>query len=177
MIPPQNIILGGLSQGCAMALFVLLSLDFPVSSFFGLSGWLPFRDDIMELINDDGPGSGTEVGEVVIFGEDGDNDGKDDSPPPIQALNLVRDILSMDKIDSRDTIDGYNYPNLATPVFLGHGREDAKVNCGLGEDAATALQTLGMEVTWRCYPELGHWYKIPDEIDEIVEFITGKMAT
>ncbi|KIW70475.1 hypothetical protein PV04_02742 [Phialophora macrospora] len=57
-----------------------------------------------------------------------------------------------------------------------HGAEDPKIKCSLGKEAADTLQMLGMDVTWRCYPELGHWYKIPEEIDDIAEYLTGKLT-
>ena len=38
------------------------------------------------------------------------------------------------------------------------------------------LRALGYEVVWKLYPGLGHWYKIPDEIDDIVEFIRGSVG-
>ena len=167
-VPPANIILGGLSQGCAMALFALLSLEFSVGCFIGLSGWLPFRNDIMDLVSYDGPSSEKEEDEVSVFGEDSDNDGRDESPP-VQAVNLVRDILSMGKINSSS--NSRENSSLATPVFLGHGKEDLKIKCSFGTEAVNTLNILGIDVTWRCYSELGHWYKIPDEIDDIVEYL------
>jgi predicted esterase len=174
-IPPQNIILGGLSQGCAMALFVLLSLDFSVGCFIGLSGWLPFCKDILELISYDRPSSEKDEDEDPVFGEDSDKDGSDESPP-IQAINLVRDILSMGKIDTKRSSHSPENLSLTTPVFLGHGKEDLKIKCSLGEEAVNVLKTLGMDVTWRCYSELGHWYKIPDEIDDVVEYLMRKLT-
>ncbi|RMZ88871.1 hypothetical protein DV736_g3908, partial [Chaetothyriales sp. CBS 134916] len=167
-ILPHHVVLGGLSQGCAMAVFVLLSLDFPIGGFVGLSGWLPFRYDIMELI-----GSGAAD---PVFSEDSDDGGKGESPAPIQAVNLVRDILSKDDIDTENLNHTHENLGLATPVFLGHGAEDPKIKCSLGKEAADTLQMLGMDVTWRCYPELGHWYKIPEEIDDIVEYLKGKLT-
>lgn len=174
-VSPQNIVLGGLSQGCAMALFVLLSLDYSIGCFIGLSGWLPFCNDIMELVSYDGPSSENEEDEVPVFGEDCDDDGRDESPP-IQAINLVRDILSMGKIDTKHSTRSRENLSLATPVFLGHGSEDLKIKCTLGEDAVDALKTLGMDVMWRCYLDLGHWYKVPDEIDDIVDYLMGKLT-
>lgn len=167
-ILPHHVVLGGLSQGCAMAVFMLLSLDFPIGGFVGLSGWLPFRYDILELI-----GSGAAD---AVFGEDSDDSGKGESSAPIQAVNLVRDILSKDDIDTENPNHARENLGLATPVFLGHGAADPKTKCSLGKEAADTLQMLGMDVTWRCYPELGHWYKIPEEIDDMVEYLTGKLT-
>ncbi|KAF1933495.1 alpha/beta-hydrolase [Didymella exigua CBS 183.55] len=46
----ERIILG-ISQGCAVALWALLSADVCIGGFFGLCGWLPSAD---ELVNDHG---------------------------------------------------------------------------------------------------------------------------
>ncbi|KAF2181622.1 hypothetical protein K469DRAFT_537125, partial [Zopfia rhizophila CBS 207.26] len=51
-LPPGKIILGGLSQGCAMSLLVLLSLEFPLYAYISMSGWLPSRGDIDAIISD-----------------------------------------------------------------------------------------------------------------------------
>jgi len=122
----------------------------------------------MELI-------GSRVADLV-FSEDGDDSGKGESPAPIQAVNLVRDILSKDDIDTDNLNHARENLGLATPVFLGHGAEDPKIKYSLGKEAADTLQMLGMDVRGRCYPELGHWYKIPEEIDDIVEYLTGKLT-
>ncbi|EHK96390.1 hypothetical protein M7I_7889 [Glarea lozoyensis 74030] len=61
---------------------------------------------------------------------------------------------------------------LKTPVFLGHGKGDEKVKIGLGRDVVGLGRGLGMDVRWVEYEE-GHWYKVPDEIDDIVGFLRG----
>lgn len=49
----ENIILGGLSQGCAMGLVCLLSMAFPIpiGGFIGMSGGFPFMNDIDGLLS------------------------------------------------------------------------------------------------------------------------------
>lgn len=49
-MPKERIIVAGISQGCAIALYTLLSTDARVGGFFGLCGWLPLAD---ELVKDD----------------------------------------------------------------------------------------------------------------------------
>lgn len=65
---------------------------------------------------------------------------------------------------------------LMMPLFLGHGENDEKIKYSLGEEAAQTLSSLGMQVTWKGYPGLGHWYKIPEEIDDILEFLQTKVG-
>lgn len=168
-IRPENIILGGLSQGCAMALFVLLSLDFPLGGFVGMSGWLPFRKDIDEVVCSVDSGGGEDIGGFSFDREEEDIE----EIVSVQAVNLVRNILSMDQI----AVERSNArpPCLRTPVFLGHGDNDEKVNCKLGKEAARTLLALEMDVTWKSYCDFGHWYKVPDEIDDILAFLHSKL--
>ncbi|KFY01563.1 hypothetical protein V490_00852 [Pseudogymnoascus sp. VKM F-3557] len=156
-ISKENIVLGGLSQGCAMSLAILLSLEFPLGGYFGMSGWLPFRDDIEDVVapvgKEDDPFAADETdGEAL--------------EPQLMALSLVRDILSVDAVTPST-----ERTSLTTPVLLCHGEDDEKVKCRLGQEAAQSLSSLGMDVTWKCYSGLGHWYKIPDEMDDIFEFL------
>lgn len=67
--------------------------------------------------------------------------------------------------------------DLQTPVFLGHGSADPKVSVCLGQRMASALSDeFGMDVTWKAYQDFGHWYKVPDEIDDAVEFLRTKVG-
>ncbi|KFY34895.1 hypothetical protein V494_06387 [Pseudogymnoascus sp. VKM F-4513 (FW-928)] len=161
-IPKENIVLGGLSQGCAMSLAVLLSLECPLGGYFGMSGWLPFREDIVDVVAP----VGEEDDPFADEGEDGEV-----LEPALMAVSLVRDILSVDSgAPSKERT------SLTTPVLLCHGEDDEKVKCNLGKEASQCLFSLGMPVTWKCYPGLGHWYKIPDEIDDIFEFLEAKLS-
>ncbi|KAI1101059.1 hypothetical protein F4804DRAFT_335665 [Jackrogersella minutella] len=58
-----------------------------------------------------------------------------------------------------------------TPIFLGHGDADEKKPPRFGKAAMQTMEAAGYDVVWKLYQGLGHWYKIPDEIDDIVDFI------
>jgi predicted esterase len=63
---------------------------------------------------------------------------------------------------------------LATPVFLGHGVDDAVVDVELGRRAHEVLADVGFQVAWKEYSgaELeGHWLKAPEQIDDIASFL------
>lgn len=174
-VPRENIILGGLSQGCAMALVCLLAIDFSIGGFVGMSGWLPFRNEIGELVKagDDGDS------EDDSFGSDDDNpfassdcDEPEAQDPVVKVLRHVRELLSLSSLGSPTRTESA----ILTPVFLGHGDADEKINPSLGEDASQILSSIGFQVDWKSYIGQGHWYKIPDEIDDIVEFIRTKAA-
>lgn len=158
-IPKEKIVLGGLSQGCAMSLTILLSLEFPIGGYFGMSGRLPFREDIEDVV------APVEEEDDPFADDEADGEALE---PQLMAVSLVRDILSVDTVTLSSELT-----SLTTPVLLCHGEEDEKVKCKLGKEAAECLSSLGMQVTWKCYPGLGHSYKIPDEIDDIFEFLEG----
>lgn len=171
IVPPQNIILGGLSQGCAMALFLLLSLEFPIGGFVGMSGWLPFEEDLGEIVGLGGTEDGETEAGLVTFRDDEDERNNDAF---LQAVDLTRDVLSMGETNAASVTR--NHTCLGTPIFLGHGKKDDKINCKFGEGAAKTLASLGLDVTWKCYPELGHGYGVPDEIDDILRFLRDTLA-
>jgi predicted esterase len=165
LVPYDRIFLGGLSQGCAMSLSVLLSLDRPLGGFVGMSGWLPFQQDIAELINEDGQ----DEGDDNPFGAD-ENETHPPLHPMITAANFQRQILSTEPLEQSSD----DKTALLTPIFIGHGEADEKVHCRLGHDAVQTIRAVGMDVTWKVYPGQGHWYKIPEEIEDILQFLRLK---
>lgn len=179
----QRVVIGGLSQGCAAALHILLSFEgqIAMAGFVGMSGWLPFREtldpSVMDAEDEDG-------GNDDIFGSDACDDAEELVEPggvqgrraagqrvvPLPELqrtaaNTARDIASLPPLSAAQAVTFSG-----TPVFLGHGRNDEKVSVELGRQARHALEALGCKVCWRDYDE-GHWYKVPEEIDDIVEFL------
>lgn len=157
-IPPSNIVLGGLSQGCATSLSVLLSLDYRIGGFVGISGFLPFRDDLDEAVEE------AVVDEDDPFSGDGDREHQD---PAVKAVIFERDLLCLPPLEKPDRESTAH----STPIFLGHGSADEKVPCSLGEAMAATLEKADYKVELKVYHGLGHWYKIPDEIDDIVQFL------
>lgn len=47
----QNIILAGISQGCATAIFTLLTSGWGVGGLVGLAGWLPMAEEMVRVMN------------------------------------------------------------------------------------------------------------------------------
>lgn len=172
-IPRQNIVLGGLSQGCAMALICLIAFERPIGGFVGMSGWLPFQ---IEIETRAAAGDGVELNDVVLGGTnercsvsaEADTEKKDHGRSLTNGIDYVRELLQLDNVsDGAPTV-------LSTPIFLGHGEADEKIKVTLGEAAHHTMGRLGFDVEWRVYAGQGHWYKIPDEIDDVVAFVDVK---
>ncbi len=158
-VPPRNLVLGGLSQGCAMALAVLLSLEHPVGGFVGMSGWCPYESGIHMVLED--------LGDDDFDPFSRDDDAGQAQGKPVKAQTFERELLCLEAVDE-PAMERTAY---RTAVFLGHGEADEQVPVRLGEAAAAVVRAAGYTVHWKCYKEQGHWYKLPDEIDDIIEFI------
>ncbi|KAL1881603.1 hypothetical protein Plec18167_003200 [Paecilomyces lecythidis] len=122
---------------------------------------------------------------------DGDSDdsdsvaGTEESSRTISAINHVRDILDLPPLLSTGEKENptscstthASISYLRTPVFLGHGAADPKVSVRLGEQMVQLLAgPLDMDVTWKRYEDFGHWYKVPDEIDDLIDFLRTKVG-
>jgi len=186
----RKVILGGLSQGCAMSLHISLNYDPSeverasdeggppsLGGYIGMSGWLPFAENISSAAVP-AKEDGQDADDTDPFGSadcPDDDEGVDDSVQArqLRAANFARDIVDLDPLDK----DEQPVPSFASvPYLLGHGTADEKVSVRLGEQARDVLLQLGLDVTWRAYQEFGHWYKEPDEIDDIVKFLREKVG-
>jgi hypothetical protein len=103
----KQIILGGLSHGCAMALSLMLCLDITLGGVIGMSGWLSFERDMtdhlnsqLDPINDDSTEEGVQSTSCDVI---------------VEALQMQRDALSIE-CNNTDKIK----TTLSTPVFIGH---------------------------------------------------------
>ncbi len=147
-----KVVLMGISQGGAIGMLTLLSqggLGKPLGAFVGTSTWLPFAANISRCLAKDE--SGQEVG-----------DKGPDSSNPSDAF--VRGLVpSWDR-----------FAAARIPILLGHGVDDPVVEVELGRQARETLAGVGLEAEWREYSgaELdGHWFKAPEQIDDIAEFL------
>jgi predicted esterase len=168
-----NVIVGGLSQGAAQALHVLLSYDDggkgSLGGYVGMSGWLPFHEELMGLVS-------SWPGNKLRAGDDGDSSVTDaGSHIPlnlrVQAVNFTRQsILRMPPLKPDQ------YPgSLKTPIWLGHGAIDWTVKLEYGQQAATTMEKLGWDVTWKAYDDLEHWFA-PYELEDIATFLRDRVG-
>ncbi|TGJ83797.1 hypothetical protein E0Z10_g4946 [Xylaria hypoxylon] len=133
----QNIILAGVSQGCATAIQTLL--NFPVSelrrgdnrlcAFIGFSGWMSLKEG---------------------------------------SVQECREVLGLQRSEPSDEL----YSN--TPVFIGHCADDSVVSIRQGKRLRDTLVAYGMTVTWKEYPNGGHWVNSPLGLEDIVDFLRSQ---
>lgn len=173
-----NVVLGGLSQGCALGLHVLMSFEGEIGQhlggFFGMSGWLPFAKQLEALSEDKEAGSVEAESGAVTRGdkERHENPFGNDTPRGggETVSSRAAQFVKQQVMDCPGDKIG-NYPP-SVPIFLGHGEMDEKVAMRLGEDAARIMGKLGWKVTWKSYVDLWHWYS-REELEDIVSFVRG----
>ncbi|KAF4998912.1 hypothetical protein FGRMN_2843 [Fusarium graminum] len=165
----KNIILGGISQGCAMGFLCLLALEFPLGGFIGMSGWLPFATQLEEVAIDDDDDEEHFSGDENPFASSDTVSVSHDARDRVHGY--ARELLSLESTGRSEALQTFS-----TPILLGHGEKDEKVVPSLGRQACRVLQSVGFEVQWESYEDQGHWYKVPDQIDDIVNFINKKLG-
>lgn len=152
LLSPEKIVLGGISQGCATAIFALLYGKIRIGGFIGLCSWLPFRDEIATIAR---------------------NWEKKD------RMDHVRFILGKPNEESKplpDLSELSGISALETPIFLSHSNDDPIVPITHGQDLRKALGELGLEVNWNEYEDGGHWINEPRGVDDIVAFFEDKIS-
>ncbi|TGZ76837.1 alpha/beta-hydrolase, partial [Ascodesmis nigricans] len=91
----------------------------------------------------------------------------------VEALSFIApDLIPQDTSeDEKKQLDAAIDNVLATPVFLGHGTADRTLRYQIGRSVYTLFRVLGVKVEWRRYEGLGHWWRAPEEVDDMVEFM------
>ncbi|KAM3069594.1 hypothetical protein ACMFMF_008807 [Clarireedia jacksonii] len=185
VVGKRNVVLWGMSQGCATSLAAVLMWDGePFAGVVGMCGWLPFGKLVEEMVSGEGWGrrirdGGDDEGEDLFVrsdDEDGDpfvgSNGEENvdqrgfTDPRTRGVEFLREEIDM---ESRK---GMVFQKI--PVFLGHGTEDEKVPVELGREAKRALGLLGADVEMKEYVGLGHWYS-EVMFDDIFRFLEEKM--
>lgn len=169
----ENIILGGLSQGCAASVVALLLWDGEgaLGGFVGMCGRLPFRRQLEDVVRGVyGDGDEVDGEDFNPFADEDDEDEDDGAHTGVKgAVAYLREELDIPP----DIPTKLSFQQ--TPIFLGHGSLDEKVPVTLGEEMATCLDSMGAEVVWRKYDDLGHWYS-PAMLGDFVSFAREHMC-
>lgn len=160
----ENVILGGLSQGACTALIASIIWEGDrLGAVVGMAGRLPLRHVLNEAMLLEVEG---EPNDDIVFGGDEDEEGygmSSEKSPGDSAIGALREELGLD-VNGRSSV-------LQTPIFLGHGVKDTIVPIQLGRDAVKCLQSMGYDVSWNEYDDLGHWYH-SKELGDIFDFLT-----
>lgn len=157
VVGAQNVVVGGLSQGCASALiWNLLWKGEKIRCVFGMSGWLPFRH-VLDLYQPKAQ-STAHAEEADVF-ERKDNSNED---PYKAAVTALCQELELEPIEA-DT-------GKSTPIFLGHGLVDEKVDIQRGRESAQCLLGLGCDIQWTEYERLTHWFH-GQELMDVLQFV------
>ncbi|KAF2089402.1 alpha/beta-hydrolase [Saccharata proteae CBS 121410] len=145
LVGAQNVILAGISQGCATAIHALLQGERKIGAFVGLAGWLPFRSEMDEIAR---------------------------CPMSTEKTSRLRRLFDTEQptTTTTTTTEGENLA-LHTPVLLTHCSDDDVISIHNGEELRNSLTALGMSVEWRAYQEGGHWVNEPQGVDDIVMFL------
>ncbi len=162
-----NVFLGGQGQGCAMALYALLTYKSRVGGILGgvigLSGWLPMQKTLnnfalsMKRANDTPPNSGEQEQKMVSV-----------EVHRARAIEFSRLLIGLPISPVLITKDNY------LSFFLAHGEADEEVPVGHAREAAITIAQMAMKVNLKVYEGLGHAWRNGDEIDDIVRFIKGE---
>ena len=156
----ENLVLAGISQGAAVGLWTLLCRSRSTSrigGFVGASCWLPLAADV-EIFLGENPRAAEKTSGATV--------------ETLEALSFVQRTMATTKASF---VDCHGVDSLqSTPVLLGHGFDDAYVDVELGKQARDVLTKIGLVVQWREYvgaEEEGHWFKEPEQLDDIAEFL------
>jgi predicted esterase len=184
VVGKENVVLWGLSQGCAASLSALLTWDGePFAAVVGMCGWLPYSNLLLDVIREDNSESSWDPFSQDEYSEESHFDKKDTGireelslqnsrnqeaklDLPMQAVAFLKNELQM------EGIAGTVFQNI--PVFLGHGTEDEKVNVELGREAKTCLQMMGADIQLVEYQDCGHWYS-EEMLQDIFNFLRHKL--
>lgn len=150
----DRLVLAGISQGAATGVHALLNL--PVDGRESLGG-------------DGGSGSGSGSGGLGAFLGFSCR-----MPFPGRTLAETRAVLALGGGSGGGDSDDEVIRN--TPVLLEHCVDDPLVLVGGGRELRDTLRGFGAQVSWKEYPEGGHWFNSPSGVDDAVQFLVSALG-
>ncbi|KAF2119024.1 phospholipase/carboxylesterase family protein-like protein [Lophiotrema nucula] len=158
-----RLVVMGLSQGCATMLAGCMNWNGPkLGAVVGMCGWLPMREGMADAI------ALHELQDQEADMFDRGSDGGIKKTKVDIAVEYMCDELGIERREEQNN-SGWK----DTPVFLGHGTDDEKVLCRLGQEAAEFLRGIDVDAIFRSYEGLGHWYS-SNMLCDIMEFIKSR---
>ncbi|KAI8930940.1 hypothetical protein NX059_011955 [Plenodomus lindquistii] len=176
IVGAENVVLMGLSQGCAASIVAtLLWQGEPFGALIGMSGYLPFRKSMEDYIEESDDGDNDSFVESEADGDDifeRDDEDHDERSRYGKAIDWLREELRFDS--EVEGLSSASPPLQSIPIFMGHGKDDEKVPRTFGKLATDFLGSIDVDVTWKEYEGLGHWYS-EDMLQDIIEFLKEKV--
>jgi lysophospholipase-2 len=128
----SRIILGGTSQGVAVAVHALLFGPNRLNSFIGFCSWRPFREVLDEFLSDSGTPVPFELRLRVLY----------------QSSIGIESALFGPKRTGDVALADADVLATATPCFLSHNADDDVVDVKLGRAMRDSLKSFGMGFKW-----------------------------
>ncbi|KAI3399144.1 hypothetical protein diail_7723 [Diaporthe ilicicola] len=90
-------------------------------------------------------------------------------PFPGRSLSDTRKLLDLEGTPSDELL-------LNTPILLEHCMDDPTVKFEGGKQLRQQLEGYGATVVWKEYPDGGHWFKSPEGLDDLIQFLTKALS-
>lgn len=170
IVGAPNLVLAGLSQGCASSLVATLLWEGePFGAVVGMCGYLPFGKDMAYVVADeeddpDNPFTETTGDTKRVTALNSEEYGIDAKCK--KAVEWLHTELDMDEKDTQTV----SPPIRSIPIFMGHGKQDPLILYEHGKHAADLLRVIGADVEWSSYHGLHHWYS-EDMLRDIIDFL------
>ncbi|EDN09383.1 predicted protein [Histoplasma mississippiense (nom. inval.)] len=157
----KNVLLGGLSQGCATSIVACLLWDGigeggekseVLGALVGFCGRLPFERRIRRILTggrgeDDQTIEGERLNQLSSTDGESEIKSKNGSDVVGNAIDFFRGEFKIPRPPQLpSSSQGFLFQQ--TPLFLGHGVEDMTVPIRLGREAVACVEALGMHVSW-----------------------------
>jgi lysophospholipase II len=160
----NRVVLGGISQGCAVAIITLLTGECRIGAFLGFNGWMPLMDRVKKAVSETSghdASSRKKCERIAValnsslgFGSGGDRH------PLGNMLDNAADVPHAGHL-------------LHTPSFLSHTADDEVIDIVLGKQMRDTLGSMGLHaVVWKEYESGGHWIPELEGFEDIVEFLS-----
>ncbi|KAI1399749.1 alpha/beta-hydrolase [Hypoxylon fuscum] len=159
----DRIVLAGISQGGATAAHALFHLGAAVES-----DAKKLEHRVIDIEASPPPKSPTRLAALMGFSSW--------LPFPGGSLEETREVLGLEGEEEEEESSQQSSDEVVhnTPVFLSHCADDPLVFVEYGLQLRDGLREFGMNVTWKEYPEGGHWINAPQGVDDVVEFLKGQ---
>jgi predicted esterase len=171
-VGPGNVVLMGLSQGCAASIVAaLLWRGEAFGALVGMCGYLPFRKGMNDVV-EEAESEHDDLFQGSMQEEEDDIFARDVEEPEHRtkferAVEWLREELQT-RVGEMDAAEPQSMQSI--PIFMGHGGDDEKVPSAIGKLAAEFLSSLDVNVAWKEYEGLGHWYS-QDMLRDVVLFL------